>query len=111
EFTVRIHDSGKVDVLVSDGPAAVSQWPRGSRVSELLRGRNLPLAGGTPVPEKRLMTDDNGRFAMVEMSRAKVEAHDAWRNNMLIFEDAPLRDIIEDFNRYNRRKLEIVDPA
>jgi transmembrane sensor len=30
---------------------------------------------------------------------------------MLIFEETPLRDIVEDFNRYNRRKLEIVDPA
>lgn len=111
EFTVRIRENGKVDVLVSEGSVAVSHWPRGGRVSELLRGRDVPLAGGTPVPEKRLLTDDGGRFATVDMSRAKVEAHDAWRNNMLIFEDAPLRDIVEDFNRYNRRKLEIVDPA
>jgi transmembrane sensor len=111
EFTVRIRDNGKVDVVVSEGMVAVSHWRRQTRLRELLRGREVPLQGGTPVPEKTLVTDDGGRFATVELTRAKVEAHDAWRNNMLIFDETPLRDIVEDFNRYNRRKLEIVDPA
>jgi transmembrane sensor len=30
---------------------------------------------------------------------------------MLVFEEMPLREIIQEFNRYNRRKLEIADPA
>jgi transmembrane sensor len=111
EFTVRIRDNGKVEVVVSEGVVAVSHWPRESRLSELLRGRKVPFEGGTPVTEKRMVTDDGRRFAMVELTRAKVDAHDAWRNNMLIFDETPLRDIVEDFNRYNRRKLEIVDPA
>ena len=111
EFTVRIRDHGTVDVVVAEGVVAVSHPVRESAIHELLYGRNVPLVGGTPVPEKTMFTDDSGRFAAVEMTRAKVEAHDAWRNNMLIFDETPLREIVEEFNRYNRRKLEIVDAA
>lgn len=34
----------------------------------------------------------------------------AWRDNKLIFEDAPLSDIVAEFNRYNRIKLVVTDP-
>jgi transmembrane sensor len=111
EFTVRIRDNGKVDVVVAEGVVAVSHRVRDSAFRELLYGPEVSLAGGTPVPEKRMVTDDRGRFAAVEMTRAKIEAHDAWRNNMLIFDETPLREIVAEFNRYNRRKLEIADPA
>jgi len=111
EFTVRIRDNGNVDVVVAEGVVAVSHRARESAIHELLYGRKVPLESGTRVPEKTMVTDDGGRFAAVEMTRAKVETHDAWRNNMLIFDETPLREIVEEFNRYNRHKLEIVDPA
>jgi len=111
EFTVRIRDNGKVDVVVAEGVVAVSHRARESAIHELLYGRKVPLESGTRVPEKTMVTDDSGRFAAVEMTRAKVEAHDAWRNNLLIFDGAPLKEIVEEFNRYNRRKLEIFDPS
>jgi transmembrane sensor len=110
EFTVRIHENGKVDVLVADGVVAVSHRVRAGAFRQLLYGREVPVQGGTPVPEKRMVTDNGGRFAIVETTRARIEAHDAWRNNMLIFEEAPLSEIVDEFNRYNRRKLEIADP-
>jgi transmembrane sensor len=111
EFTVRIRDNGKVDVVVAEGVVAVSHRVRQSAVRELLYGRTVPLDGGTSIPEKRMATDDGGRLAVVAMTRAKVEAHDAWRTNMLIFDDTPLRDIVDEFNRYNRRKLQISNPS
>jgi transmembrane sensor len=111
EFTVRIRENGKVDVMVADGVVAVSHRRRKSAVSELLHGPIVSLEGGTAVPEKKMVTDDGGRFAFVEMSRARMEAHDAWRNNMLVFDGTPLAEVAAEFNRYNRRKLLIADPS
>jgi transmembrane sensor len=111
EFTVRIRDNGKVDVVVAEGVVAVSHREREGVVRELLYGLKVPLAGGTPVPEKRMVTDDRGRFSVAEMTRAKIEARDAWRTNLLVFEDMPLSQIVDEFNRYNRQKLEIAGSA
>jgi transmembrane sensor len=110
EFTVRIHENGKVDVVVAEGVVAVSHQPREGALRELLFGRVVPLDGGTAVPERNMVTDDAGRLAVVQMTRAKIEAHDAWRSNMLVFDETPLSEIVEEFNRFNRRKLEIADP-
>ena len=35
----------------------------------------------------------------------------AWRDGMLIFEGEPLRDVIDEFNRYASQKIVIGDPA
>ncbi len=82
-------------------------------LSQLLHGRVVPLEGGTRCARE---TCRDGRrcetFRSGSDTRAKVEAHDAWRNNMLIFEDTPLREIVERAqSRCDRRKLEIADPA
>jgi transmembrane sensor len=111
EFTVRIRDNGKVDVVVAEGVVAVSHREREGVVRELLYRLKVPLAGGTPVPEKKMVTDDRGRFYVAEMTRAKIEARDAWRSNLLVFEDMPLSQIVDEFNRYNRQKLEIAGSA
>jgi transmembrane sensor len=110
EFTVRLYENGKVDVLVAKGVVAVSHLAHQSVLGELLQPRIVPTVGGTPVEEGTMATDVGGRFAMVEMSQKKIEAHEAWRYNMLIFNDTPLTGIVEQFNRFNRRKLEIADP-
>lgn len=41
----------------------------------------------------------------------EIEHHLAWVNGQLIFENATLAETVAEFNRYNRRKLEIDDPA
>ena len=45
------------------------------------------------------------------VTQEQIEHHLAWVNGQLIFEDATLAQTIEEFNRYNRRKLEISDPT
>jgi transmembrane sensor len=40
-----------------------------------------------------------------------IEHHLAWVNGQLIFENATLAETVAEFNRYNRRKLEIDDPT
>jgi transmembrane sensor len=41
----------------------------------------------------------------------EIEHHLAWVNGQLIFENATLGETVAEFNRYNRRQLEIEDPA
>lgn len=44
-------------------------------------------------------------------TRANVEAAMAWTEKKLIFKSTPLREVVEEFNRYNRRQLVIRDPS
>jgi transmembrane sensor len=112
EFTVRIRATGKVDVVVAEGVVAVTHRVREGVIHQLLHGRHAPpLEGGAAVEQHHIVTDEGGRLAVVEMTRHQIDARDAWRTNMLVFEDMPLREIIEEFNRYNRRQLEIEDPS
>lgn len=39
----------------------------------------------------------------------RVEEALAWRNDQLRFNDVPLRDAVEEFNRYNHRQIRIAD--
>lgn len=42
---------------------------------------------------------------------ANLVATTAWTQRRLIFDSAPLSEVVEEFNRYNRRPLVISDPA
>ena len=35
----------------------------------------------------------------------------AWRGGMLKFDQAPLSEVAAEFNRYNRRRIVVTDPA
>jgi transmembrane sensor len=111
EFTVRIRSNGKVEVVVAEGVVRVSHHAHASAMGELLHGHVVPLEGGSAVPEKGVATDDGGRLSLAEMTRTQIDAHDAWRYDMLVFEETPLREVVEEFNRYDRRKLAFADPA
>ena len=45
-----------------------------------------------------------------EVTQQEIERHLAWTNGQLIFENATLAETVSEFNRYNRRKLQISDP-
>jgi transmembrane sensor len=78
----------------------------------MLHPRVVPIIGGTAIVAGTLATDDGGsRFPIVPMSEKKIEAHEAWRTDFLVFDAMPLTKVVDEFNRYNRRKLEIADPA
>lgn len=40
---------------------------------------------------------------------ANLDAATAWKQRRLVFKDTPLRDVVEEFNRYNKRQLLIQD--
>jgi transmembrane sensor len=49
--------------------------------------------------------------AVPEPKPVDVEAATAWTEQKLVFQDTPLREVVDEFNRYNRQQLVIHDPA
>jgi transmembrane sensor len=45
-----------------------------------------------------------------KLDHADIEAATAWTQKRLVFEDTPLGEVAEEFNRYNIRPLVVVDP-
>jgi len=73
-----------------------------------------------PIPvaaqEEAQVSTEGGGSADFDVERRavtsrEVEHHLAWVNGLLIFENATLGETVAEFNRYNRRKLEIDDPT
>lgn len=58
-------------------------------------GEQLTVGGGYPLSPRP----------------ADIDAAVAWRRHQLIFDSSKLVDVIEEFNRYNRRQLVIESPA
>lgn len=58
----------------------------------------LPAAGPAPAPP------------VEALSAAVIERTLAWRNRRVEFADAPLAEMVREFNRYNRHQLVIADP-
>jgi transmembrane sensor len=88
----------------------VYERPYGTRVS-VLEGRVLitPLGGGTANAAGAAESLGAGQEAQVALdgtiqrnAKADVMKTVAWRERRLIFDDAPLEDVIYEFNRYNQ---------
>ncbi|HEY8508635.1 MAG TPA: FecR domain-containing protein [Steroidobacteraceae bacterium] len=94
EFSVRLHDPTYVEVVVAEGRVAMVP-PRG-----------LPtLQPGDALALKR------GEAARFKLTGSEVERRHAWTKGLLVFAGETLPQAAAEFNRYNLRKLEIVDPA
>lgn len=84
-------------VSLIKGAVEVRQGPAGAggkrMVARLEPGQTIVLDGASPAP------------------RAVQAADSAWTSGMLVFEDAPLEQVLATANRYARRKVSIDDPA
>jgi len=60
------------------------------------------------VPGDRLVAKTGAPWVR---SRVDVEAAQGWLSGRLVFDSVPLRQAVEDFNRYSQRKLRIADPV
>jgi transmembrane sensor len=94
-FDVYRRPAGTV-VTVVEGRVAVVSQRESAREDEVLVGpgeqiRVTPRSASPPEP-------------------ANVEAATAWTEKKLVFKSTPLREAVEEFNRYNRRQLVIRDP-
>lgn len=92
-FSVR-RDGERTRVLVAEGRVRVSQ-----------AGKELVLTPNGAV------SATEGRIVVSQLSSARTENQLGWREGRLVLDQMTLGQAAEEFNRYNRRKLVIADPA
>ena len=109
-FNVRLRPE-RVEVLVTEGRVRVDDSAKGESLLQPRDDAEPPLlvAGQRatiPVPASAGPT-----AAIVQLvAPFEVERALAWQERRLEFEAAPLREVVEEFNRYNTHKLVIGDP-
>lgn len=119
-FNVRF-ESAAVDVLVTEGKVRVEHAFKGESflAGTILPGGNAPAteSAGVPVLEagQRVTIPRSEPTVAAKAVVVAVAAEDAarelaWQDRRLEFADAPLREVVAEFNRYNRHNLVIADP-
>ncbi len=94
-FSVRLHESKQVDVLVSEGIVAVAT----QRVQ-----RTPPLGAG----EAAVLLPD--RVSVSRLEPQLLERRMAWTSGRLEFRGESLAEAVAEFNRYNRRQIRLASP-
>lgn len=92
QFSVQRHDGG-VTVRVAEG-AVIVRSESGESVS------------AEPGDEVRVVA---GIVSKASRGLEQVQDEMGWRSGLLVFHDATLNDVAAQFNRYNRRKLQVAD--
>jgi transmembrane sensor len=95
-FSVRISDHGAVNVAVEEGAVQLSS---ANFSQQELRENQLAEVGerGTALPVIRDVPPKSIRRTL------------AWRDGVLMFEKERLANVAQEFNRYNRTKIELSD--
>ncbi|HZT04012.1 MAG TPA: FecR domain-containing protein [Steroidobacteraceae bacterium] len=124
QFDVDRH-SDITTVTVVEGRVAVIT-PESKPTREVTIGRERPQmhttpAGhldllGTPLRDSLSVLVSAGEQvvatggAVAQPTRANLGAATAWLQHRFIFDRSRLSDVVDDFNRYNRRPIVIIDP-
>lgn len=136
EFDVNKHLSGTT-VTVVEGRVAVFSSLQSSGSGPLLPGQSpgdkpSTKAPGSPRPATTARSDTPQKndestargevflaagdqltmsgMSITTASNADVGAATAWTQKQIVFNSTPLSDVVDEFNRYNRRQLLITDP-
>jgi transmembrane sensor len=97
KFVVR-RDNERIRVIMLQGVARFDGDANGTQKSIVLRAGDDMLASAEGI--------SLGRKSIGETARET-----SWRHGVLIFNETPLAEVAAEFNRYNRTKLVIGDPA
>ena len=109
---------GRVKIFAYQSPAPLILNPNAVAWTDL--GAAEFQRPPPPIPvsarEEAQVSGESGSSAPFDVERRNVSAlelehHLAWVNGQLIFDNATLAETVEEFNRYNRRKLRITDPT
>jgi transmembrane sensor len=103
KFSVR-RDGDRVTVSVVEGRVRVDEVVSGGS------GREVTASSSATVTTGDVAIADGRSTLITAQSPDRVENGLAWRDGMLTFDQATLADVATEFNRYNDRKLVIVDP-
>ncbi len=114
-FNVRLRE-GAIDVLVTEGKVQVRDTVKGASLLPAAADQSGPplLVQGESV--RVTLAAESGKAAPSVVAISEVGAIEmqrvlAWQERRLEFEDWPLAEVVAEFNRYNRTKLVIADPA
>jgi transmembrane sensor len=100
KFSVR-RDGDKVSVSVLEGRVRIDDAtaPGGTGLS------SATITGGV------LAVSQGPSTLVTQKSEERVQDALAWRDGMLKFDQTPLSEVADEFNRYNRRQMVVTDPA
>jgi transmembrane sensor len=98
KFSVR-RDGNRVDVVVKEGEVRV----------ELIAGDHV---GAPVVAERNMIVISRDNETLIAQKRPQeIDNAMLWRSGLLFFDQEPLAEVVNDINRYNRRKMEVVGRA
>jgi transmembrane sensor len=101
-FNMRRRDGG-LQIAVLEGSVSVQTLtgPRsGSELARLTAGQKISL----------VESGSAGLERPPELQSAPVQAMAEWRLRTVTYEDTPIREIVEDLNRFFQRPLKVSDP-
>lgn len=109
-FNVRLRPEA-VDVLVTHGRVQVGSAPAPANEAEVRSRTDAPVSELTAGQRTSvaLVASRPEPVAPVEVSPNEIRQALAWQSRRLEFDATPLRDIVAEFNRYNRHKLIVAD--
>lgn len=97
KFSVR-RDSDRVTVNVLEGRVKVEDSQAGEPHAAVITAGDTSISRGAST-------------LIAARSEERVENALAWRDGMLSFDQAPLSQVVAEFNRYNRAQLIVTDTA
>jgi transmembrane sensor len=96
-FDVR-RTSGRLRVVVTRGLVR-------------LQSAHDPAAAATMLPAGSIATVAGGDVLVQHLSLDEARERLSWRDGYAVFHNTPLAEAVEEFNRYNARKIVIADPS
>lgn len=104
QFDVRVRD-GKTIVVLVEGHVEITPAPQHSHGARVTAALPILLDPGEAV------TVMAGASAALQAHRADVDAATAWVHRRLVFDDAPLAQVVSEFNLYSVDEVVIDNPA
>jgi len=101
---------GQVAVFLNDSSAGSLTFPETSGAGTARSARSSNAVGGGT----RLLVSAGEQVVLTAQSAARLNAPDvavatAWTQRQIVFQGSPLSDVVEEFNRYNRKQMVIDD--
>ena len=103
-FSVRIRDDRSVEVMVANGRVAIGTANHHTSLPVL--EPSAPYAGAGDC-----VVFGTGSWVVKHDSTGYIARKLAWTNGRISFDGETLAEAVHEFNRYNRRRIAIADPA
>jgi transmembrane sensor len=109
-FNVRVLTSENVELTVSEGEVKVLYAPPRWPDTPAKRRENLSYGEATLTALETAVVEP-GYQSVRSLVANEMEARLAWQRGMLVFDGAPLEDVLAEVDRYTRTKFVLADKA